>query len=123
MAEIIGSGIQIRSNMLQKPMMLVQTKTPYDILSLPSKQVLLNEFEGKPIDGLRTPCLVVDRHLFARNCARMHQKARDWGASFRAHLKTHKVQVYRLLAFSTISIEPHMLDSRRYPTPAQLVRR
>jgi hypothetical protein len=102
-------------------MMLVQTKTSYGILSLPSKQALLNEFEGKPIDGLRTPCLVVDRHLFARNCARMHQKARDWGASFRAHLKTHKV--HRLFACLTISAEPDMLDGRRYPTPAQLISR
>ncbi|EGN92534.1 hypothetical protein SERLA73DRAFT_172763 [Serpula lacrymans var. lacrymans S7.3] len=34
--------------------------------------------------------MVVDRAIFADNCARMHQNARDWGANFRAHLKTHK---------------------------------
>ena len=37
--------------------------------------------------------MVIDRSIFAQNCARMHEKAARWGASFRAHLKTHKVNV------------------------------
>src|ERR1700729_1125709 len=71
---------------------VVQTKT---YLDPPQKQELLNEFVGKPLKALRTPAMVIDRHIFAQNCARMHEKAAQWGASFRAHLKTHKVNVAR----------------------------
>jgi D-serine ammonia-lyase len=48
-------------------------------------------FKGKPIDSLRTPYIVIDRAIFAENCAKMHQRAKEWGTNFRAHLKTHKV--------------------------------
>jgi D-serine deaminase-like pyridoxal phosphate-dependent protein len=34
---------------------------------------------------------VVDRHVFSKNCARMHANAAGYGAAFRAHLKTHEV--------------------------------
>lgn len=34
--------------------------------------------------------MIIDRKLFAQNCSSMHLKAREWGASLRAHLKTHK---------------------------------
>ncbi|KAF8202911.1 putative serine dehydratase domain-containing protein [Pholiota molesta] len=56
----------------------------------PSKDQLTKAFVGKSLDTLRTPALIVDRKLFAQNCASMHRKAREWGATFRAHLKTHK---------------------------------
>ncbi|TFY79655.1 hypothetical protein EWM64_g4354 [Hericium alpestre] len=67
-----------------------QTTTPYQLLSLPQKDALAKEFVGKPLNELRTPAFVIDRSIFAQNCARMHQKAADWGAGFRAHVKTHK---------------------------------
>ncbi|TFK41192.1 hypothetical protein BDQ12DRAFT_679050 [Crucibulum laeve] len=70
--------------------MVVQTTTPYSFLAKPEKTALVVEYVGKPLDSLRTPAMIVDRSLFAQNCARMHQKSREWGASFRAHLKTHK---------------------------------
>lgn len=54
------------------------------------KDELVKAFAGKSIESLRTPALVIDRSLFAQNCVRMHQKAAEWGAGFRAHLKTHK---------------------------------
>ncbi|KAF9044569.1 hypothetical protein BDZ89DRAFT_1059048 [Hymenopellis radicata] len=70
--------------------MTVQTKTPIDFLALPSKDILVKEFVGKSLDGLRTPAFIIDRGIFAENCAKMHKKAEAWGAGFRAHLKTHK---------------------------------
>jgi hypothetical protein len=74
------------------PPMYAQTGTPYELLDRPRKAVLIEEFIGKPINALRTPAMILDRKLFAENCARMHQKSKTWGASFRAHLKTHKVR-------------------------------
>lgn len=59
----------------------------------PDKEALLAEFQGKPIQGLRTPAAVIDRSVFAQNCARMHEKAKEWDTDFRAHVKTHKVRV------------------------------
>ncbi|KIJ21784.1 hypothetical protein PAXINDRAFT_65301 [Paxillus involutus ATCC 200175] len=79
-----------------------QTKTPWPYLT-PNKEALVNEFAGKPLDELRTPALVVDRAAFKDNCAKMHQNAKDWGASFRAHLKTHKtVEGSRLQLVSNV---------------------
>lgn len=59
---------------------------------LPDKAALVERFKGKSLDGLRTPAMVIDRSIFADNCAKMHVKAKEWGAGFRAHLKTHKVR-------------------------------
>ncbi|KAF7792638.1 hypothetical protein EIP86_003735 [Pleurotus ostreatoroseus] len=67
-----------------------QTATPFELSLRPDKQSLLQEFRGKPLNALRTPAAVIDRAVFAKNCARMHTKAKEWGASFRAHVKTHK---------------------------------
>jgi len=70
-----------------------QTETPYDFMTLPDKAALVERFKGKSLDGLRTPAMVIDRSIFADNCAKMHVKATEWGAGFRAHLKTHKVRL------------------------------
>lgn len=69
----------------------VQTRTPDQLLLRPDKQSLLAAFRGQKLDALRTPAAVIDRAVFARNCARMLESASQWGASFRAHVKTHKV--------------------------------
>jgi len=76
--------------------MVFQSETPFHLLNRPDKTALRDVFLGKSIDNLRTPALIVDRTLFAENCASMHKKAREWGASFRAHLKTHKVGNFTL---------------------------
>ncbi|KAF8898779.1 putative serine dehydratase domain-containing protein [Infundibulicybe gibba] len=68
-----------------------QTYT-YQYAGRPSKEALRQAFVGKSLDDLRTPALVIDRKLFALNCARMHNNAKTWGAEFRAHLKTHKTE-------------------------------
>lgn len=70
-----------------------QTYTPHQLIARTEKDALINEFVGKGLNELRTPALVIDRSVFASNCARMHEKAREWGAGFRAHLKTHKVDI------------------------------
>ncbi|KAI0815016.1 hypothetical protein BC629DRAFT_1279626 [Irpex lacteus] len=67
-----------------------QTNTPYPLANLPSKDALVAEFRGKPLSSLRTPAVVIDKSVFAQNCAKMHNNAKEWGASFRAHVKTHK---------------------------------
>ncbi|KAL1757635.1 putative serine dehydratase domain-containing protein [Schizophyllum commune] len=70
--------------------MVVQTKTPIDLLALPDKERLVAEYGGRGLNEVRTPAFVIDRKVFADNCAKMHTRAKDWDASFRAHLKTHK---------------------------------
>ena len=71
--------------------MSFDTVTPYQLHDLPRKDILVKEFVGKPLEALRTPAFVIDRAIFAKNCARMHENAQKWGTGFRAHLKTHKV--------------------------------
>lgn len=68
-----------------------QTETPFDFATLPSKSKLVGHFVGKGLDELRTPAMIINRKVFAENCAAMHSKAREWGTAFRGHLKTHKV--------------------------------
>lgn len=70
---------------------ILQTKTPLHFLN-PDKDALVADFVGKPLNALRTPAFIVDRAVFAENCRKMHENARNWGATFRAHLKTHKVR-------------------------------
>ena len=70
-----------------------QSETMHKLSFLPDKDALLERYLGKPLDTLRTPAMIIDRRLFAQNCSSMHLKAREWGASFRAHLKTHKVSL------------------------------
>ena len=74
--------------------MVLQTATPYSLLQLPSKEALCAEFVGKSLDALRTPAFIVDRATFAENCAKMHLTAKQWDATFRGHLKTHKVRAF-----------------------------
>ncbi|KAF9015131.1 hypothetical protein BDQ17DRAFT_1418246 [Cyathus striatus] len=72
--------------------MTTQTFTPLELLRAPEKNALIKEFIGKSLESLRTPAMIIDRKLFADNCARMHARSKEWGATFRAHLKTHKVR-------------------------------
>ncbi|KAJ7048510.1 putative serine dehydratase domain-containing protein [Mycena amicta] len=69
---------------------MAQTFTPYALANLPSKDALVKEFVGKPLEALRTPAFVIDRTIFKNNCTRMLRNAQSWGASLRTHLKTHK---------------------------------
>ena len=68
-----------------------QTTTFIHFTGHPQKSALVAGFAEKHLRQLRTPAFVVDRHVFSKNCARMHANAAGYGAAFRAHLKTHKV--------------------------------
>jgi D-serine deaminase-like pyridoxal phosphate-dependent protein len=47
--------------------------------------------------ALSTPAFLLDRSIVERNCARMRDKARASGVSFRPHAKTHKtVEIARM---------------------------
>ncbi|KIM33002.1 hypothetical protein M408DRAFT_313285 [Serendipita vermifera MAFF 305830] len=67
-----------------------QTFTAHSIPTGSSKDELLRLFKGQPVDSLRTPALCIDRAIFAKNCEKMHDNVKVWGARFRAHVKTHK---------------------------------
>ncbi|PPQ80822.1 hypothetical protein CVT25_001947 [Psilocybe cyanescens] len=87
--------------------MVPQSKTPFELLNGPNKQDLLDAYIGKPMESIRTPAIVIDRKLFAQNCANMHNKAREWGATFRAHLKTHKTTEGTRLQLSSQEDQTH----------------
>lgn len=93
-----------------------QTHTPWQLLT-PNKDALVKEFVGRSLNELRTPALVVDRAAFRDNCTKMHQNAKDWGASFRAHLKTHKVKYTWSLGDATSRPE-RKISCRRIKTAA-----
>ncbi|PFH54446.1 hypothetical protein AMATHDRAFT_72249 [Amanita thiersii Skay4041] len=67
-----------------------QSTTPLQYLLRPDKSQLCQAYAHQSLDALRTPAFIIDRTIFAENCAKMHRNAKEWGASFRAHLKTHK---------------------------------
>jgi D-serine deaminase-like pyridoxal phosphate-dependent protein len=49
------------------------------------------------LTDLSTPAFLVDRTIVQRNCARMQEKARASGVTFRPHVKTHKtVEIGRM---------------------------
>ena len=94
---------------------IFQTVTPYSFARRPNKDELAAQFVGQHLQQLRTPAMIIDRAVFAENCAKMHAKAHEWGAGFRAHLKTHKVA--RLMVFrkeESLIGDLVMLDRRRH---------
>lgn len=72
-------------------MILPQTHS-YLSDNVPSKQKLVEAFKAKPLNSLRTPAVIIDRAMFAKNCALMHDAVKALNADFRAHVKTHKVK-------------------------------
>ena len=52
---------------------------------------LVSQYFGSPLRTIRTPAMIINRSIFARNCAEMHRKCKQWNWKFRAHIKTHKV--------------------------------
>ena len=99
-----------------------QTRTSIHLAGHPQKSALVAEFAGNHLRELRTPALVIDRHVFSKNCARMHDNAAGYGAAFRAHLKTHKVTNRSGDSMSTIQCPVFIyfirsLDCGRYKAP------
>ncbi|KAG8726123.1 hypothetical protein FRC12_023681 [Ceratobasidium sp. 428] len=92
---------------LYTPGLPPQTLTPYAYTNLPDKTALIAEFQGKNLNQLRTPAMVIDRSTFADNCARMHDRAAHLGTLFRAHVKTHKTVEGTRLQLKSSSAETH----------------
>jgi D-serine deaminase-like pyridoxal phosphate-dependent protein len=53
------------------------------------------------LDGVDTPCLVLDREILRRNLDRMRTKVKARGVRLRPHLKTAKSPDVALLATGT----------------------
>ncbi|KAI0257106.1 putative serine dehydratase domain-containing protein [Lactifluus subvellereus] len=84
-----------------------QSRTPFHLAGHPERSALAAEFIGKHLWELRTPALVIDRAVFAKNCAKMHANAAGYGAAFRAHLKTHKTVEGTRLQLESSSATTH----------------
>ncbi|KAM5536235.1 hypothetical protein V8D89_010134 [Ganoderma adspersum] len=91
------------------PLIPKQSRTPYHISGKPEKQDLVDEYKGKNLDALRTPALIIDRAVFARNCAKMHDLAKTLGARFRAHVKSHKTPEGTRLQLNSTADETHSI--------------
>ncbi|KAH9898339.1 hypothetical protein C8Q73DRAFT_834352 [Cubamyces lactineus] len=91
------------------PLIPKQSRTPYHISGKPEKQDLVDEYKGKNLDALRTPALIIDRAVFARNCAKMHEHAKAVGARFRAHVKSHKTPEGTRLQLLSNADETHSI--------------
>ncbi|KAI9068236.1 hypothetical protein FKP32DRAFT_1619073 [Trametes sanguinea] len=91
------------------PLIPKQSRTPYHISGKPEKQDLVDEYKGKNLDALRTPALIIDRAVFARNCAKMHEHAKALGARFRAHVKSHKTPEGTRLQLLSNADETHSI--------------
>ncbi|CDO71617.1 hypothetical protein BN946_scf184911.g87 [Trametes cinnabarina] len=91
------------------PLIPKQSRTPYHISGKPEKQDLVDEYKGKNLDALRTPALIIDRAVFARNCAKMHEHAKALGARFRAHVKSHKTPEGTRLQLLSSADETHSI--------------
>ncbi|GJJ13883.1 hypothetical protein Clacol_008140 [Clathrus columnatus] len=55
--------------------------------NVPSKVKLVEAFKERSLDSLRTPAAIIDRGIFARNCAVMYDAVKSWNADFRAHTR------------------------------------
>lgn len=64
------------------------TFTPFELLRLPSKTALVEEFEGRKLDQLRTPALILNRTAFTENCNHVAKAVESLGLEFRMHVKS-----------------------------------
>ena len=102
-----------------------QSYTPIDLLRLPSKHEILQEFKAKPVSTVRTPALFLDRAVVKRNCQKIGESAKKWGVKFRAHVKTHKVSGWYCTHYCLILLWPlhEWEDCRGYKTPTRMLPR
>jgi D-serine deaminase-like pyridoxal phosphate-dependent protein len=63
---------------------------PCSFYAKPDAVALRAEYVGKSLEEIPTPAFVVNRKIVEDNCKRMLDRSRRLGASFRAHVKTHK---------------------------------
>ncbi|PWN21571.1 hypothetical protein BCV69DRAFT_173974 [Microstroma glucosiphilum] len=70
--------------------MSASTSRPSALIPLPSKEALLEAYNGLPLSALPTPALLLDRSIIRRNATRMAEIAASWDVPLRVHIKTHK---------------------------------
>lgn len=66
----------------------MSTFTPFELLRLPSKSALVEEFAGRSLSDLRTPALILNRSAFEANCASVARAVEALGLEFRMHVKS-----------------------------------
>lgn len=64
------------------------TFTPFELLRLPSKSALVEEFQGRQLSELRTPALILNRSAFTENCNGVAKAVEALGLEFRMHVKS-----------------------------------
>lgn len=67
---------------------------------LPTKEDLVKTFVGKSIKDVATPAAVLDLGKVKNNCSRMLEACSNLEFGWRAHVKTHKVGLYRSYDFT-----------------------
>lgn len=65
-----------------------------------SEDELRDFYVGKDIDDVPKPAAVLDRAIVRRHCEKMIQATRALNVGFRAHIKTHKVNILFFLSTS-----------------------
>jgi len=76
------------------------------------KEDLKKQFVGKSIKDVAVPAAVLDLGKVKNNCDRMLEAVESLDFSWRAHIKTHKVQCHlSLLQSSTINLSSFSLHS------------
>lgn len=63
-------GPNTENGLIMIPSFMMTQKTPFH---LAKKSALVAEFIGKCLEELRTPALVIDRAVFAKNCAHIQR--------------------------------------------------
>lgn len=63
------------------------------LYSISTREKLLKLFAGKTIEEVPTPAAVLDLSKVRNNCRRMLEACELLNFSWRAHIKTHKVNV------------------------------
>lgn len=59
----------------------------------PSEAALKSHYVGKQVKDVQAPAAIIDRAVVRRNCKLMLEAAEKLGVDFRAHVKTHKVDM------------------------------
>lgn len=63
-------------------------------ITLPSKEELTKFYVGKDIANVPKPAAVLDVAIIRRHCERMKRTVKALDVGFRAHVKTHKVNIH-----------------------------
>ncbi|KAI0003712.1 hypothetical protein BJV74DRAFT_480656 [Russula compacta] len=109
----------LRTNFIHMQAPSSQTRTPLR-LAVPSIKVRPGwriRWEAPKLREPRTPAFVIDRHVFSKNCEQMHANTAGYGATFRAHPKSHKMIVPTVLWGNGAPLRAHFTLTRPWREP------